>query len=218
MQWSSDRTGFPVIELPELELAVHLFPVAKAQFERFLAEPSIEPAQPPQVARFGDSWYSEVLAVSPRVAVRSASLRLYESLFLGGILPDEVLRFAEWLGIGYDLPRAETWRRIDQTLFDAPLSQDDAEALKTDERLSRPARQLIKWWLDVREPRTWGQFGLLDGGMLEWVRISPQVFGGLGRPRAEFQKMLLNPQRDNPVRPIRMGRFRYFGFRLVKPL
>jgi hypothetical protein len=218
MRWSSDRTGFPALELPEIDVAVGLFPIAKIQFERFLSEPVIEKAEPPQVARFGDRWYSEVLAVSPRMAVREADRQQYELLFMGGVLPSEVGRFAEWLGIGYDLPHTETWRRIDQVLFDRPFSQDDAAALRSDERLSHSARHLINWWLDVRQPETWGQMALLEGGLLEWVVTGSRAYGGLGRPRQEFQKMLLNPQRDNPVRPIRMGRFRYFGFRLVKPL
>ena len=218
MQWSSDRAGFPLLELPDLGVACHLFPVAKIQFERFLAEPVLEPAEAPQVARFGDAWYSEVLSVSPRVAVSQADPQHYESLFLGGILPGEVQRFAEWLGIGYDLPRTDTWRRIDQRLGAEALSEEQAEFLRTDERLSRPARAMIDWLLNSLQPDSWGRLGLFEGGLLEWVKTGPQAFGGLGRPRPEFQRMLLNPQRDRPVFPIRIGRFRYFGFRLVKPL
>src|SRR5205807_608912 len=110
MQWSLDRTGFPVLELPELRLAVHLLPVSKLQFERFLAEPVME------AGLFGDSWYEAVVAVSPRLALREAQPTNYEAQFLGGILPAEAERFARWLGSGYDLPRVETWRQADEFL------------------------------------------------------------------------------------------------------
>src|SRR4051812_25305456 len=110
MQWSPDRTGFPVLDLPELGLAVHLVPVSKPQFERFLAEPVAEGGL------FGDAWYESVLAVSPRLSIRDAQPANYESLFLGGILPTEAERFARWLGTGYDLPKVESWRRVDEYL------------------------------------------------------------------------------------------------------
>jgi hypothetical protein len=224
MQWSSDRTGFPLLELANIGFAVNLFPIAKMQFERFLSEPVIEPAESPQVALFGDVWYSALLTFLPRVSLRQenpaeATPAEYEGLFLGGILPEEAVRFAKWLGIGYDLPQTADWRRIDQELFKAPLSADDAAALRSDDRLSRSARRLIDWWLDARRPKTWGQLALLEGGLLEWVRTARRgAFGGLGRPRPDFQWILLNPQRDQPVTPIRSERMGYFGFRLVKPL
>jgi hypothetical protein len=212
MQWSPDRTGFPVLELPELGLVVHLLPVSKLQFECFLAEPVAD------AGLFADSWYESVLATSARVSLREATRANYEALFLGGILPAEVERFARWLGSGYDLPRAETWRQVDDWLGAQPLDGAEFEDLKQDERLCRPARQLLDWWQVTREPQTWAELGLLHGGLLEWVRIGPRQFGGLGRPRQEFQRILINPQRDEPVKPIHQQRLRYFGFRLVRPM
>lgn len=211
MQWSADRSGFPVIELPEIGLAAHLLPVSKRQIERFMAEPRT-------TAVYGDEWYESVLAVLPRVALCDASMDQYEALFLGGVLPEEAEPFARWLGTGYDLPRADSWRKLDEALNDEPLTVADAEALRNDERFARSARELLGWWLDHRQPQTWGELALLRGGLLEWVKDGVKDRGGLGRPRKEFRNILINPQRDAPARPIQNRRLAYFGFRLVRPL
>jgi len=90
--------------------------------------------------------------------------------------------------------------------------------LRFDLGLHRQARAAIDAIIRLRDPATWGQLMMLEGGLLEWVRTGPQSFGGLGRPRPEFQKMIMNPQRDAPVRPVREGRYKYFGFRFVRPM
>ena len=54
--------------------------------------------------------------------------------------------------------------------------------------------------------------------VLTVIRLAQRTVSGLGRPRQEFQRILINPQRDEPVKPIRAERLRYFGFRLVRPL
>lgn len=207
MRWSCDRTGFPVLELPEAKAAVHLWPVCKAQFERYLAEP----------AGPGDAWYEEVLAVSPRVSLRNADLESYESALLSGVQPAETQKFALWLGNGYNLPTVETWRVVDRALQSAPLDAVDAAALRESADLSRPAKQLLELVLKLA-PQTWSALSLMRGGVLEWVISGPKAFGGLGAPRPHFHSMIMNPQRDRPVQPLREGRHRYFGFRLVRPL
>ena len=216
MRWSSDRSKFPMVELPDEKLAVHLLPVSKLQFERFLAEPVVDLQQASPM--YGDGWYESLLAVLPRVTLVDASVETYESQFLGGVLPNEVDGFARWLGKGFELPRVESWRKIDDVLNEEPLTDTDAEALMNDERLCRSARSLLAWWISARQPRTWGELAGLHGGLLEWVKIGPKSFGGLGRPRHGFRSILINPQRDEPVRPIQQRRLAYFGFRLIVPL
>jgi hypothetical protein len=207
-----------VLGVAGLDFAVHLLPVAKAQFERFLSEPVFEPGDSPETGRYGDIWYEKVLQVSPRTRPQDARAADLESLFLAGILPAEIGKFAQWLGDGFDLADMKTWRAIDEALCDEPLHPNDVATLRSDPSLNRQARAILDAILRIRNLETWGQLMLLDGGLLEWVRQGPQAFGGLGRPRAEFQKLILNPQRDAPVRPVREGRYRYFGFRLVRPV
>ena len=84
MQFSCDRTGFPLIAVPSVGVEVQLLPVTKIQFECFLAEPN----------DFGDAWYEEVLTFNPRISYRQFMADTRERLFITGILPEEALAFA----------------------------------------------------------------------------------------------------------------------------
>ena len=216
MLWSFDRTGFPLVNLPDLGWLVHLLPVSKLQFERFIAEPPSSGS--PSPACFGDSWYEHLLEVSPRVSVHSATPETVESLFMTGLEPAEVEPFARWLGPGFELPRVDVWRAIDDTLRDIQIETADIEDLLKDQGLHSSARTLLARLHELKRPKTWGQLMLLTDGVLEWVRSGHSTHGGLGRPRREFQQIIINPQRDAPVRPIREGRQRHFGIRLTRPL
>ena len=208
MLWSCDRTGFPVLELPDLGWAVHLFPVAKVQWERFLAEPG----------NFGDSWYEEVLHVSPRMSLRHAGRDEYEKLFLSGVLPDEVGAFARWLGQDFLLPTTEIWRSIYHYLSEEVMERGELDTLHNDPALHTNALNLLDFIVRIIKPRCWRDLTLMHGGLLEWVRSGPKSFGGLGAPRQEFQPLLMNPQQHAPVKPLKNERLRYFGCRLVRPL
>ena len=59
-RWELDPTGYPMVYVPPLGAFVHLFPVAKPQFEAFLA------AAPSPARR--DRWYGELLALNPRLS------------------------------------------------------------------------------------------------------------------------------------------------------
>jgi hypothetical protein len=209
MRWSCDRTGYPLLELPELGLACGLWPVARVQAERWLAEPNGP----------GDAWYEELLAVHERASWRQPDLTDYEGLFLTAVRPDEALAFAGWLGEGFDLPGLDTWRLLAQLLLAAPLTPEAFNGIAGDNRLHAAARgTLLALWHHAR-PTTWGELALLRGGLLEWVRGGPaQPFGGLGEPRPRFHRIIFNPQRDAPTRPPGGARSRCFGARLVRPL
>lgn len=207
MRWSCDRTGFPVLELSKLRLAVHLWPVCKPQFERYLAEPNGP----------GDTWYEQLLAVWPRASLLNLDSQTYESALIGGIQPAEAQAFAKWLGVGFNLPTTDTWRSVDRALAASPLTESDVASLRSDRNLHRTAGRMLELVLQL-SPQNWGQLALLRGGMLEWVSSGPKTFGGLGVPRLQFYSMIMNPQRDRPVQPLRNGRHKFFGFRLVRPL
>jgi hypothetical protein len=208
MFWSCDRTGFPVLELPQLGWAVHLLPVTKVQWERFLAEPG----------GFGDAWYEEVLQVSPRLSLSKANASNYEQLFMGGILPQEAESFGRWLGKDFQLPTSEVWRSIDQSLAEETITDEEADALCHAPVLHRNAQKLLDFLIRIHKPRSWADLALMRAGLLEWVRGGPKTFGGLGMPRYEFHPLLMNPQQHPPVKPLRVERLRYFGCRLVRPL
>jgi hypothetical protein len=56
MLLQSDVLGFPMVSIPGVNLSVSLLPATKFHFERFIALEN----------SYSDSWYDEVLAISPR--------------------------------------------------------------------------------------------------------------------------------------------------------
>ncbi len=162
MQLSYDRTGFPLIAVPDLALAVQLLPVTKTQLERFIAEPNA----------FGDAWYEEILALNLRVSPRGFTAEQRERLFVTGLLPEEVLAFARWLGEGFDLPTVAEWRAIHKTIAAEP-----APFRRLIEVLTQKGSMLVRDLVQqvYSQVRTVHLPSLLDislmqGGVVEWVR------------------------------------------------
>lgn len=204
MHFSFDRTGFPLIRLPRVGLDVHLLPVAKVQFERFIAEPH----------GFGDGWYEGILALNPRVSYRQFSDGDREGVLITGLLPEEALSFARWLGDGWVLPTTEQWRAIYAALESAETEPDEWEALRSQCRAPQ-ARTILTQLMDQLKPRTWARLSLMHGGLVEWVR-QDNGWVGVGTPRSVFYPNLWDPAAD-VVSPLRAAaRLPYFGFRLVR--
>jgi hypothetical protein len=204
MRWSFDRVGFPMMMVRNPPLRVHVLPVMKVQYERFLAEPGA----------YGDGWYEQVLAVSPRGCWRDARIEEYESLLMTATLLNEWTAFGKWLGPGFGLPSTDKWRALDRALAAAPFNHDELKELQDRPELHPAANAMLSLIVARCRPRDWGRLMLFRGGVLEWVRHR-DGFGGLGAPRPEFQAVIVNPQRDDPVRPVREGRFRFFGARMI---
>jgi len=203
MQSSADHTGFPLIAVPEAGIEMQLLPVAKVQFERFLAGPD----------GLGDIWYEAALAVHARVSWRSFSDEDRERLFLGGVLPAEGARFAAWMGRGFDLPTLAEWRAACRALPAEVLTSAKLAALRS--HLGPVACAVLDRLLDQLQPSTLLGLSLMRGGLVEWVRDG-RAFCGLGSPRPEFCPNVWDPFSDM-VRPIRPAdRLPYFGFRLVR--
>jgi len=229
MLFSFDRCGFPFVPLAQLWLEVQLFPVTKVQFERFLAEPDT----------YGDDWYDAVLQYHPRCSYRGFAVGERERLFLGGVLPEEALAYARWLGDGYDLPTVEEWRQIALALAGLPAPS----AAELADWPAGPAPTIAEQMLTQLPARTLLNLSLMRGGLVEWVRdgapLTPSpsptnrspdaaftvgnsantdgaAWAGLGAPRPEFKAHLWDPLRD-VIRPVRVGeRVGYVGFRLVR--
>lgn len=199
MRVSTDRTGFPLMALPEAGLEVALLPVAKVQFERFLATNE----------GMGDAWYEAVLALHPRMSWRCFSDDDRERLFVGGVLPEEALRFARWMGQGFDIPTVEEWRTAHRALAREAVTGSQLG------RLARPADQILQGLEKQLQPKEMLGLSLMRGGMVEWVREGNR-WCGVGCPRPSLCPNVWNPLAD-VVRPIRPAdRLPYFGFRLVR--
>jgi hypothetical protein len=180
---------------------VQLLPVTKLQFEQFISETNI----------VSQTHYQEMLALNPVTSPHHFISEERERLFVTGILPDEALAFARWMGDGFDLPTAREWREVYAALRRVPpprqnplLEAVDGVAKAMLERLSRQ--------VEIRSLR---DYALMEGGLVEWVRHEKRLVG-LGVPRPEFHANLWDPL-VNEVKPIRLDqRIPYFGFRLVR--
>lgn len=202
-----DRTGFPLVPLRDLGVALHLFPVTKSQYECFLAEPDSP----------GDSWYQEILSLNARVPYQRFSRSTMEGLFMTGIKPAEAEAFARWLGDEWMVPTLEVWRSAYKLFTRTRLTQAYLDKLKRMD-LSKPAVALVRGALGHVEPETVAELALMTGGVMEWV-CDGNRWGALGRPRPEFAECLCDPARGDPVRPLDIdSRLHYFGFRLARSL
>ncbi|MBN1891079.1 MAG: SUMF1/EgtB/PvdO family nonheme iron enzyme [Thermoflexales bacterium] len=189
-----DKTGFPLLFIPDLAIEVHLLPVSKAQFERFIAE------------QLGGQWAGTSEA--------AASTGEREDLFMTGVLPEEALAFARWLGEGFDLPSLDEWRAIYRALERQPLALGQP-ALQL---AGGPAKTILEQLVRQVQSGSLLDLALMRGGVLEWVRQGEGNWLGRGQPRHIFLPNLFNPlsERDDQIRPVQLKRSRYFGFRLIR--
>ena len=199
-----DPTGFPLIPLPELAVAVQLLPLTKVQYECFLSQPGLP----------GDLHYEQLLELNPRVSCGAVTERNREGLFVTGILPAEAEQVAQWFGTAWRIPSKEEWQSIYGALAGNSHPFDSCDR----QTLSRLAAKTI----DALQARSCPS-GLLErclfrGGILEWVRFDGE-WGGLGEPRPEFASYLIDPAHGDPIVPIRSDRrMKEFGARLIRAL
>jgi hypothetical protein len=203
MCFSFDRTNFPLVTVPGMAVQVHLLPVTKVQFERFMAEANND---------LGSSWYNQVLALNPRVSYRRfAAQEDRERLFITGVLPAEARVFAQWMGPGFSLPTLEEWRSIYRRLAEIPISSQ-RESLCS---VIGPARIIIDKLLPHYQGGSLLDLSLMKGGVVEWVQQRNDNWVGVGQPRRGFFSNLLDPL-STEAEPIGMEeRLYYFGFRLL---
>jgi hypothetical protein len=189
-----DKTGFPLLLIPDLAIEVHLLPVSKAQFDSFIVE------------QLGGRWAGASEA--------AASTGEREDLFMTGVLPDEALAFAHWLGEGFDLPSLDEWRAIYRALERQPLVLGQP-ALQL---AAGPAKLILGQIMQQVQSGSLVDLSLMRGGILEWVRHGEGNWLGRGQPRHAFLPNLFNPlsERDDQIRPVQLKRSRYFGFRLIR--
>jgi hypothetical protein len=207
--WQIDRAGFPLVYVDPLRSYVHLFPVAKAQFEQYLWQDN-----PPE---WGDARYADLIACNPRAAPADIDSVGYERLFLTGILPAEIHEFARWLGRGYDLLKADEWLTVRQW-----LSTQEATAAPpsvSDMGLSCISADIwLTLWARLT-PTSMLELSLQQAGLVEWTYGSSagrsNRYVGMGHPRSGFFPTVKGI--EEPLIPINQERrMRHFGFRLKR--
>jgi len=198
---TTDRTNFPIVIVEEAAVEVQLLPVTKLQFEDFVTAPTL----------VNQERYDEMLALNPAVSPEAFSNDNRERLFVSGILPEEAIAFARWLGHGFDLPTVQEWRAILAALRRVPEPRHN---LLTD-LVEGEAGVILRKLTEQLHIRTLADYTLMRGGLVEWVRQDKDLVG-LGVPRPEFHPNLWDPL-TNVVRPIQLNeRVPYFGLRLVR--
>jgi hypothetical protein len=201
VQLSSDRTGFPYIHIPELDIELALLPVLKVQYERYLAEPTGP----------GNAWYEEVLSVSPRASWRRFDDETRGGIFMTGVASAEAVAFNRWLGPEHRLPTVMEWRRAEAWLVLQSLEPARFFASIEKGDLAPQSRAILGTLVKALAPRTLAEVALLRGGVLEWV-AHHESFRLLGAPRGT----VCDPQFDPPVRLLAEERQRDVGFRPVR--
>lgn len=200
-QWRIDRAGYPMILVKPLGAYLHLFPITKSQFERFLATE--------KESGWGDDKYGEVLQLNPRMSYRATESTRFERLLLTGIKPAEATAFGNWLGTEFSLPDKQQWLAAFDWMETQPVpnppsgTAEDAVAIW--ELLSRS-----------RSVRTLLDLSLMAEGVKEWVNLGGKTehFGALGRPVRRFDTL------NRDARLLSTGnstdtRLKPFGFRLL---
>lgn len=202
MRLFCDRNGFPELGLDdECGLRLAVLPMTKRQFEIFLAEPS----------GLGNSWYSNVLKLNPRVSSKSFDPAKREGLWMTGVTPDEAASFLRWLGGDYRLPSPEEWRRVVRLLDAQPAPRDLPEQVALAARHPAAREIIARLWRTSR-PRSWSEFLLFRGGVVEWLD-HPGGPTALGAPRPSFFPNTFDVFAGDTVRPLDDRRLPIFGFR-----
>lgn len=202
-EWQVDSCGYPLVFVEPLGAYVHLFPVAKPQFERLISTG--------RHREFDDTWYEEILTLNPRASYLSPEVCWRERLFMTGVTPEEALAFGRWMGREYGLLTAREWLTCYEWFGGHPAPPAPASL---SERLSRDARAVWDMvegqWLEPNHLSSLRELSLMTQGVLEWVVEFPGRYCGLGEPAAsKFQRRV-----GDPIRPVGQGRLRNLGFRL----
>ena len=198
---SFDRTNFPIIAVEGLGIEIHLLPITKWQFERFLDESKV----------VKQTAYQEMLALNPAISFMNFNHDKIEQLFITGILPTEIWAFAQWLGEGFDIPTLEEWRAIHRALKKTPLPRYSL----SEELVDGPAEKIIDQLIDQVHTQVMVDLTLMPRGLVEWVRQGENLVG-VGAPRPQFHPNLWDSF-SHEITPIDLSqRLPYFGFRLVR--
>jgi hypothetical protein len=201
MQFSSDKTGFPLIS--SNGQAWSLLPVTKVQFERYLSD----------AGGLSSSWYQQILSLSPRCSFRDFSNKTREGLFMTAVTFEEANQFAVWLNPSARLPRSLEWQGFAKELKAVPFSKAVADRL-LQSSLHVSAQTLVARLISFVKPSTLADLALIRNGVIEWVESRPEP-GGLGAPRQSFFKNTYDPYHDVPLRHFRSERSPYYGFRIL---
>lgn len=200
--WRLDETGYPMVFVPHIDSYLQLFPIAKPQFESFLAHCT--------TLVNGDTWYRDLLKISPRLSPRTPDEGPYERLIATGLLFSEVEQVAQWYGPAYSILSVQQWRMSRKWLANQPMSVPSA---LLENQMARPALLLWESLFRVRSPTNLLDLSLMTQGVIEWVTDGEHHAVGMGDPRQSFYPGF----HTNPFMPTSgLRRSKLWGSRLIR--
>ena len=214
-QLSADSIGYPMIRVESIDATLHWLPITKVQFETFMCSaPS---------SRFGYEWYKRLLGANDRISPQATRHNNYWKLFMTGLYPSEVQKFASFCGEEYDLPSLEEWNSVfDELREQPPISIEDFESVDLNPRARITVKKLEAARSRIRARKDYGLASqmFLDQGVVEWVwhEEDPDRWGGRGQTNKVFHSRTHPIESRDPV-PARAPedqRIRDFGARLVR--
>ncbi len=193
-----DPLGFPMVKLEKTGFYIHLLPVTRYQFERFICRSGIK--------GYGDSWYEIVESLNHRISPVKIDHTNYEGAFISGITPMEAMDFICFLGKDFDLPTVEEWREA-YHYFGKEIGSGNEFPVSLSEGIAAKVMKSI-----TKLPGGFFDKTLMNNCLVEWVRMGKE-YAGLGSPRPAFHENVYNPESDI-WKPFNISnRMHFFGFR-----
>jgi hypothetical protein len=210
MEIMLDRTYYPMLWIENIKAYMHLLPITKVQFERYLADPNFVN---------NASFYNDMLLENPRISPQQITQENYWQVIITGVPPTEALRFATWLGTEFDLPTAEEWARASIYLQAVSLEHISLileKSYETNPLFTLTFNRLRSNLLNKTTIDTL----LMNNGVMEWVKTGKRdkPWGGLGQPNRHLQVLFSPPSYKSPLIPYdysNPSNIHYFGFRLL---
>lgn len=195
-----DLSGFPMVKLEKKGFYIHLLPVTRYQFERFICSSGKK--------GYGDSWYETIESLNHRVSPAKIDSSNYEGAFISGVTPAEAMDFIGMMGANYDLPTVEEWREAYLFLKNVTGSGNDFSVSLSEGVAAKVMKSI------ARLPGNFFDKTFMNNCLVEWVRKG-NGFAGLGSPRSTFHENAYNPEVDI-WRPFNVNnRMHFFGMRGV---
>lgn len=219
-----DKTGFPVVKVPDLRIEVSWLPFTKIQLEHFIADTN-NPS-------FDQEWYDQIDQINPRISPHQMDFGKYEGIFLTGILPAEAKIVAQWMGFGYDIPTVKEWNQIFDYFYNQEASSGVIDHIINKHHLSERAKVVVKM-LDefteqdeqqlLNDTRRVSDQMLMRLGLMEYIYENSyrNTYAGHGQPNRHFHSHVRTLPRDKHEKLARQyresgGRIKQYGFRLIR--
>lgn len=205
-----DRTKFPLVEIEPLGSYLHVLPITKIQFERFISDI--------HVAK-DSAFYGKMLELNPRLSPTQFSLDVAWQIFATGILPEEMLKFKDWLGQNYRIIDQDEWKQAANWLETIQVGELYGEVINH-QSLNPFAKILLQKIYEQTQSQKALDLCMFIGCIMEWVRVKNSEistpFALVGKANPKLVNILNKQETTSLINPIDYNkRISYVGFRLT---